>query len=108
MISFLMEICSKFDLLLNFLSHFILFLILGYVVFRKETLNKLHSTIVWYTALASFFISVTIFIEWIFGKGNPLSYNNMRLLSDSIFFINLLMLFGIMYKNRKILEKKLE
>jgi hypothetical protein len=108
MLPFLMEICDKFNLLLNFISHLMIFLILTYIVFHREIFNKFHSTVVWYTALASFFISVTIFIEWIFGKENTLSHSHIKILSESIFFINIMILLSVLYLNRKKLKDKLE
>lgn len=108
MVEFLIEQCQDLHIFLNFLNHVILFLILGYLVFYKESFCKLHATIIWYTSLSSLFVAVTILIEWIFGNNHPMSYNKINVLSDTVFFINLILFFFIVVKHKKFFEKQLE
>lgn len=108
MVEFLIEQCRDLHIFLNFLNHTIFFSILSYIVFYKKLFCKTHSTIIWYTGLSSLFVSITILIQWIFGIDHPMSYDKIKILSDTIFFINLSLLFFIIIKHKNIIKKELE
>lgn len=108
MVEFLIQQCQDLYLFLNFTTHSLFFLMLTYIVFYRETFCKTHSTIIWYTGLSSLFVSISILIQWIFGINHPMSYDNIKVLSDTIFFINLSLLFFIIIKHKNIIKKELE
>lgn len=108
MVEFLIEQCRDLHLFLNFLNHTIFFLILTYIVFYKKLFCKTHSTIIWYTGLSSLFVSITILIQWMFGIDHPMAYDKTKILSDTIFFINLSLLFFTILKHFSVIKKELE
>jgi hypothetical protein len=108
MVQFLIDQCRDLHLFLSFLTHTIFFLILTFIVFYKNIFCKLHSTVIWYTSLSSLFVSITILIQWIFGVDHPMAYEKINVLSNTIFFINLTLLFFIVLKHFKLVKQQIE
>jgi hypothetical protein len=108
MVQFLIEQCRDLHLFLNFLNHIIFFSLLAYIVFYKNVFCKLHSTVIWYTSLSSLFVSVTILVQWLFGADHPMAYEKINVLSDTVFFINLTLLFFIVLKHFKLVKQQIE
>jgi hypothetical protein len=54
--------------------------------------RQLCKTAIWYCGVSSFFVSLTILLQWIFGNKFPLSYDNLGILGEVGININLAIL----------------
>lgn len=99
MINSLLELLNEpdFNLIINLVTHSIVFIGGFYVAMFNKRLPTWHVTPVWYIGLTSLFTVLTIIFEFIFGLSFPLSHFNMALVSEALLDIALAYLVIIMF-----------
>lgn len=60
-----------------------------YVTIHNRKLPVWHLTPLWYLGLASFFVSSTILLEYIFGMNFPLSFTNVGIIGEKLTHMSL-------------------
>jgi hypothetical protein len=89
MISEFISIVSAYSTIINFFCYIFVFLGGLYVAMHSRILPKWAITSIWYLGLSSFFVAVTIIVEWIFGQHHPFSHFMMGDFGEMIININL-------------------
>ena len=83
MITSLNVFTYHYEIIINFLAHFLIFLGTFYVALQNRNLPQWHITPLWYVGLASILVCITIVIQWTSGPENPLSYFNLGKLAET-------------------------
>lgn len=96
-----------YNLIINLVSHSIIFAGGFYVAMFNKRLPTWHITPVWYIGLASLFTSLTIIFEFIFGLSFPLSHFNMALVSEAMLDIALAYLVIVMFVGTYKMNKRI-
>jgi hypothetical protein len=89
MITFLNEFNYRYDLLINFIAHNIIFIGTLYIALQNRNLKQWHVTPLWYVGLASMTVVISIVCQWAIGPEFPLSYWNLGRLAETISNISL-------------------
>jgi hypothetical protein len=74
MITSLAVFFNSWTLLLNFVSHFVVFIGILYVAIHNRELKSWVITPLWYLGLTSGFVCATIVVQWAVGPEHPMSY----------------------------------
>lgn len=83
MISILNGYAFSYELLINFVAHFLIFIGSFYVALHNRKLPQWHITPLWYVGLFSLLVCISIILEWSIGPEYPLSYLNIGKLSEA-------------------------
>lgn len=75
--------------IINFICYVTVFIGGFYVAMHSRIMPRWASTCVWYLGLSSFFVAVTILVEWLFGQMHPLSHFMMGDFGEMIMNLNL-------------------
>lgn len=96
MIVELMSFFNSNQLVVNFISHFFIFIGTTYVAIHNRHLPQWHVTPLYYVGLFSFLTCFTIVCQWSIGPEFPLSYWNLGQLAQSCVYVVLGILATIM------------
>lgn len=83
MISNLNVFTYEYEILINFIAHFLIFTGAFYVALQNRNLPQWHITPLWYVGLSSILVCITIVIQWAVGPEHPLSYWNLGKLAET-------------------------
>lgn len=84
MITTLSIFTYQYEIIINFIAHFLIFLGTFYVALQNRNLPQWHLTPLWYVGLTSILVCMTIIIQWAIGPENPLSYFNLGKLAETL------------------------
>lgn len=96
MITILNTYSYVYDVLINFIAHFIIFIGTFYVALQNRNLPQWHITPLWYVGLFSFLVCISILLQWGIGPEFPLSYFNLGKLAETLVDISVASIAGIM------------
>lgn len=83
MITLLNGYAFNYELLINFIAHFLIFTGSFYVALQNRKLPQWHITPLWYVGLFSLLVCISVVLEWSIGADYPLSYNQIGRLSET-------------------------
>ncbi len=83
MITVLNGYAFNYELLINFIAHFLIFVGSFYVALQNRKLPQWHITPLWYVGLFSLLVCISVVLEWSIGPEYPLSYWNIGKLSET-------------------------
>lgn len=100
-----------YEIIINFVSHFLIFIGTFYVALQNRNLKQWHITPLWYVGLASLFTCITIVCQWAVGPEFPLSYWNLGRVSEilgniAVATVAVIMLSGTLRKDLKEAKKR--
>lgn len=84
MITWLNGFTYTYEIIINFIAHFLIFIGAFYVALQNRNLPQWHVTPLWYVGLFSLFTAITIVCQWSVGPEFPLSYFNLGRLSETL------------------------
>lgn len=84
MITLLNTYTYTYEIIINFIAHFLIFIGAFYVALQNRNLPQWHVTPLWYVGLFSFLTCVTIICQWAIGPEYPLSYWNLGKLCETL------------------------
>lgn len=73
----------NYEIVINFIAHFLIFLGTFYVALHNRNLPQWHITPLWYVGLASMLVCITVVVQWTVGPEHPLSYWNLGNLAET-------------------------
>lgn len=85
-----------YQIVINFIAHFLIFIGAFYVALQNRKLPQWHITPLWYVGLFSLFTCTTIVCQWAIGPEHPLSYWNLGRLGETLVNISVAMVATIM------------
>lgn len=109
MISGLTMFTYNYEILINFIAHFVIFLGTFYVALQNRNLPQWHITPLWYVGLSSILVCITILVQWAVGPEEPLSYWNLGKLAETMVNVSVALVAAIMLVGtirRDIYERK--
>lgn len=74
---------SEYEMIINFIAHFLIFIGAFYVALQNRNLPQWHITPLWYVGLSSILVCITVVIQWAVGPEHPLSYWNLGKLAET-------------------------
>lgn len=83
MITLLNGYAFSYELFINFIAHFLIFIGSFYVALQNRKLPQWHITPLWYVGLFSLLVCITVVLEWGIGPDYPLSYAQIGKLSET-------------------------
>lgn len=83
MITFLNAFTYTYEIIINFIAHFLIFVGAFYVALQNRNLPQWHVTPLWYVGLSSILVCVTIIVQWSIGPEHPMSYFNLGNLAET-------------------------
>lgn len=83
MITSIMAFFNTWTLLINFICHLSIFVGILYTAVHNSELTRWVVTPLWYLALISGFVVITILIQWVVGPEHPLSYWTLGQLGEA-------------------------
>ena len=86
----------NYEMIINFIAHFLIFLGSFYVALQNRNLPQWHITPLWYVGLSSIVVCFTIVCQWAIGPEFPLSYWNLGNLAETAVNISVAAVAGIM------------
>jgi len=100
-----------YDVVINFIAHFLIFIGTFYVALHNRKLPQWHITPLWYVGFFSLFTCITIVCQWVVGPEFPLSYWNLGKLAETAVNVSLacvatIMLIGTVRKDIKESKKR--
>lgn len=95
-----------YEIIINFIAHFLIFIGAFYVALQNRKLPQWHITPLWYVGLFSLFTCITIVCQWAIGPEFPLSYWNLgrlgeTLVNASVALVAVIMLIGTIRQDLK-------
>lgn len=101
----------QYEIIINFVAHFFIFIGTFYVALQNRKLPQWHVTPLWYMGIFAFLTCVSIVCQWSMGSEFPLSYYNIgqlckTLVSVSIGVVALIMLTTTVKKDIKESKKR--
>ncbi len=96
MISMLNGYAFNYELLINFIAHFLIFAGSFYVALQNRKLPQWHITPLWYVGLFSLLVCISVILEWAIGPEYPLSYWNIGKLSETAVDVSIALVATIM------------
>lgn len=97
MIVSLVGFFNTWNLLINFLTHLIVFVGILYVAIHNRELKDWIITPLWYLGLTSGFVCVTVIVQWTVGPEHPMSYWTLGQLGEIGSHIILACICGILF-----------
>lgn len=100
-----------YEIIINFIAHFLIFIGSFYVALQNRKLPQWHITPLWYVGLFSLFTCITIICQWAVGPEFPLSYWNLGRLGEtavnvSVAAVATIMLIGTVRRDLKESKKR--
>lgn len=83
MITALNVFTYNYEIVINFIAHFLIFLGSFYVALQNRNLPQWHITPLWYVGLCSISVCITIVVQWAIGPEHPISYFNLGKLAET-------------------------
>lgn len=80
-----LSILGSLALPLNFACHIIIFIGGLYIAIHSRLIPTWLRTCLWYIGCSSFFIAITIILDWIFGSQFELSYDRVGFFGEILF-----------------------
>lgn len=96
MITLLNGYAFNYELLINFIAHFLIFIGSFYVALQNRKLPQWHITPLWYVGLFSLLVCISVILEWSIGPEYPLSYWNIGKLSETAVDVSIALVATIM------------
>lgn len=96
MISTLNGYAFNYELMINFIAHFLIFVGSFYVALQNRKLPQWHITPLWYVGLFSLLVCISVILEWAIGPEYPLSYWNIGKLSETAVDVSIALVATIM------------
>lgn len=72
-----------YEMIINFIAHFLIFLGSFYVALQNRNLPQWHVTPLWYVGLCSILVCITVIVQWAIEPEHPLSYFNLGNLAET-------------------------